>query len=65
MRLSFVVIFLFVRSIVAQSISTVLPAQNGLNSFTAYISQFPEFLAELDVGDFTGLSRHSVPHELN
>lgn len=58
MRLLFEVGFLFICSIAAQSISTVLPQQNGLTTFTGYVSQFPELLAQLDAGNFTRMSRH-------
>jgi hypothetical protein len=65
MQLSSAAIFLLVWSIAAQSISTILPEQNGLNTFIAYISQFPEFLAQLDVGNFTGRRYHNVLHALD
>jgi len=63
MRLSFAAGFLFVWSIAAQSISTILPQQNGLTTFTGYISQFPDILAQLDAGNFTSMS-HSMLYSL-
>jgi hypothetical protein len=58
MRLLFKAAFLFVLSIAAQSISTVLPQQNGLTTFAGCISQFPGFLAQLDAENFTRTLRH-------
>jgi hypothetical protein len=60
MRLWFKASVLFVSSIAAQSISTVLPAQNGLKTFISCISQFPELLAQLNGGNFTGMLTQTV-----
>ena len=57
-------IALFVSVVAAQTISNVLREQNGLKTFTSYISQFPNLLEKLDSGNFTGLLLCYVKREL-
>jgi hypothetical protein len=41
----------------SQSLKTVLATQSGLTTFTAYITQFPDLVTQLDGGSYTSMTR--------